>query len=262
MCPVVTGLWLALVRADSSRIRRLGCGNQPDARRIRRRRHHRRRRRTAVNDSFTVAKNSGIALDAGQRRRLHQPVTVTLESGPSGGTASAGSPKQALIRINYAPSAGFTGTIPWFTGRGRSLQPHGDGHDRRTSTQAVNDMAVARNGMPAVIDVLSNDMGFTDPLSVAITSPPTVSRSSPAHPAVPRTCHRLYAGRGLHGPDSLSYEVSDGINSGTATVSSRSSSTRPSTLAVAAQLVLHQHPGGRQRLRFPEPGHRQHRAGA
>src|SRR5690606_8111520 len=143
-------------------------------------------------------------------------VMVTLDSGPSSGTAEVtGSPgNQALVRISYTPSVGFTG-IDTLVYRVE------DGLYNHTATvtitvlepEAMNDTAIARNGMPAVIDVLANDIGFADPLSVTITAPPSngtaMVTGSPGSAANLRIVYT--PAEGYTGPDSLAYEVSDGI---------------------------------------------------
>lgn len=180
---------------------------------------------TALNDGYTVAVNSaGVDLDVlANDIGFGESVAVTLDSLPGNGTAevmnSPGHP--ALIRIRYTPTQGFSGTDSF-------IYRVDDGTYSRNAVvslsvivpEAVDDEAVAKNEAATSIDVLANDVGFANPLTVTVTAEPqhgtAVVTGSPGDASGVRIVYTPEAG--YTGPDSVVYEVSDGVYSDTATV--------------------------------------------
>lgn len=87
-------------------------------------------------------------------------------------------------------------------------------------TGANDDTIQARSGLATEINVLANDAGFTNPVTVSILAPPAhgpaTVLNSPGNASMIRISY-LPAG-GYVGPDSLVYQVTDGVNTATATV--------------------------------------------
>ncbi len=79
-----------------------------------------------------------------------------------------------------------------------------------------------QQAVPTSIDVLANDVGFTDPVTVTVSTPPTkgtatVVGTSPGAQA--GITIEYTSNAGATGPDTFSYTVQDAGNTGTATVS-------------------------------------------
>src|SRR5262249_1290005 len=105
------------------------------------------------------------------------PVTVTITTAPSGGTAAVtGSPGiKSGVRIHYSPNAGFTGSDSL-------VYTVTDGINTDSASVAIlvdsfkatsDSYIVARNNYSNAFYVARNDVGFTNPVSITITRPPT-----------------------------------------------------------------------------------------
>ncbi len=151
------------------------------------------------------------------------PTTVSITADPQNGTAEVtGSPGDpSTLRVIYTPADGFQGVDTFeYTA--------GDGGVSGTATvtvdvrvpQAIADNVETRRDTTTLIDVLKNDLGFTDPVTVTITSPPqtgsAVVTNSPGTGAAVRISYTPPTG--FSGNVSLQYQVSNGINTGSATV--------------------------------------------
>ncbi len=152
------------------------------------------------------------------------PVTVTVSSQPANGTITAISDTgpAAAQTITYTATAGYAGSDSF-------VYSMTDGTSTDTAAvtitvqppQANDDAVSIANGTATSINVLANDQGFTDPATVTITGGPshgtaTVS-GSPGNKSAIRINYTPTTG--YAGTDSISYQVDDGINSDSATVS-------------------------------------------
>jgi hypothetical protein len=151
------------------------------------------------------------------------PVTVTISTPPLHGTITAISPAggAAAQTITYTADAGYAGADSF-------VYSITDGINTDTATASItvqparaNDDAVSiSNGTATAINVLANDQGFVDPATVTITAGPahgtaTVS-GSPGNKSAIRINYTPAAG--YAGTDSISYQLDDGFNSDSATV--------------------------------------------
>jgi hypothetical protein len=151
------------------------------------------------------------------------PVSVTISTAPLHGTIAAISDTGAAAgqTITYTAAAGYAGPDSF-------VYSMTDGIDTDTATVAItvqpaqaNDDAVSvSNGAATSINVLANDQGFVDPATVTITAGPahgtaTVS-GSPGNKSAIRINYTPVAG--YAGTDSISYQLDDGFNSDSATV--------------------------------------------
>ena len=152
------------------------------------------------------------------------PVTVTISSAPLHGTITAISATGAAAAqtITYTASAGYAGSDSF-------VYSITDGTSTDTATvaitvqpaQANDDIVSINNGAATAINVLANDQNCANPATVTITAGPshgvaTIS-GSPGNKSAIRinyTPTTDYAGT-----DSISYQVDDGFNSDSATVS-------------------------------------------
>jgi hypothetical protein len=152
------------------------------------------------------------------------PVTVTVSSQPANGTITAISDTgpAAAQTITYTATAGYAGNDSF-------VYSMTDGTSTDTATvtitvqppQANDDAVSIANGTATSINVLANDQGFADPATVTITGGPshgtaTVS-GSPGNKSAIRINYTPTTG--YAGTDSISYQVDDGVNSDSATVS-------------------------------------------
>ena len=84
----------------------------------------------------------------------------------------------------------------------------------------VPDLATTRQEVPVQIDVLANDAGFSYPVTVQIVTPPgnggAVVSGSPGTPGAVMVTYTPAAG--FQGTDTIGYSVTDGVNSGSASV--------------------------------------------
>ncbi len=180
----------------------------------------------AVDDQYTVPRNSrGSSLNVMQNDQgFAGSVTVAITAAPQHGTAIVtGSPGDpALIRVNYTPDADYSGADTF-------QYSASDGVDSDVAAvaitvvapQAVDDTAEVKNGTAVAIPVLANDSGFANPVTVAVLTPPSHGSAtvlnSPGNASVIRISYTPAAG--YSGPDSLVYQVTDGVNTASATVS-------------------------------------------
>jgi hypothetical protein len=151
------------------------------------------------------------------------PVSVTISTPPLHGTIAAISDTGAAAgqTITYTAAAGYAGADSF-------VYSMTDGTDTDTATvtitvqpaQANDDAVSVSNGTATAINVLANDQGFVDPATVTITAGPahgtaTVS-GSPGNKSAIRINYTPAAG--YAGTDSISYQLDDGFNSDSATV--------------------------------------------
>ena len=151
-------------------------------------------------------------------------VTVTVTTAPLHGaiTAISLSGAAASQTISYTANAGYSGPDSF-------VYSMTDGTQTDIATvsvmipapDAVNDGPVtATQGVATEIPVGANDTGFTNPVTVTITTLPTrgvITAISPPGVAATRTITYM-ANTGYTGPDSFTYRITDGANTDTATV--------------------------------------------
>jgi hypothetical protein len=155
------------------------------------------------------------------------PATVTIATAPAHGTAAVtGSPgPKSGIRIQYSPAAGFVGSDSL-------VYTVDDGTHTGSATVAIlvdafrarpDTFYVGRNSGSAALYVARNDVGFTNPVTLTITSSATqgsvYAGSSPGN--AQSVFISYYAYSSSSGPDftdSFSYQISDGVHSDSATV--------------------------------------------
>jgi hypothetical protein len=146
-----------------------------------------------------------------QSRRANGTITAISDTGAA-----------AAQTITYTASAGYAGADSF-------VYSMTDGVSTDTATvtitvqppQANDDAVSIANGTATSINVLANDQGFADPATVTITGGPshgtaTVS-GSPGNKSAIRINYTPTTG--YAGTDSISYQVDDGFNSDSATVS-------------------------------------------
>lgn len=153
------------------------------------------------------------------------PVTVNISSAPQHGVAvvdnSPGDP--SLVRISYTPDAGFTGADSFeYSADDGVLVDTATVAVTVATPQANPDVAETQLSTPVAINMLANDLGFSGlPVTVTVTGSPlhgtAVVSGSPGDAAALRINYTPAAG--FSGSDSLQYEVSNGINTASATVS-------------------------------------------
>ncbi|MEZ5563949.1 MAG: Ig-like domain-containing protein [Gammaproteobacteria bacterium] len=152
------------------------------------------------------------------------PVTVTISSAPLHGTIGAISDTgiAAGQTITYTATAGYAGSDSFVY-----TMTDGVNTDSATVTitvqaaQANDDSASISNGAPTAINVLANDQGFANPVTVTITGGPSHGTASVSGSPGNKSAIRINytPTTGYAGADSISYQVDDGFNSDTATVS-------------------------------------------
>jgi hypothetical protein len=152
------------------------------------------------------------------------PVTATVTGGPLQGTAVVtGSPGDAAaLRINYTPSAGFTGSD--------SLQYEvTNGINTASATvsitvlpyKAVNDSYyVLSNYGYTYLYVAANDLGFQEPVTLTILSGPAQGSAYVYNSPGSRSnvAINYYVSGGEAYDTTMSYALSDGVRTDTATV--------------------------------------------
>lgn len=158
------------------------------------------------------------------------PVSVTLISTPGHGSATViGSPgPRGGLRIDYVSDAGYVGADSF-------VYQVSDGVHTDTATvtvtnsaaKAFDDAVTAVKGNPLEIDVLANDVGFADPVSLAVIGSPSANGTAYATSAIgPAAAVRVtYLPYCCSGEDeyteTFSYQVSDGVSTDTAKVTVR-----------------------------------------
>lgn len=178
----------------------------------------------AYDDSVVAYLSTPTAIDVLENDDgFTSPTTVSVTTEPQNGTAEVtGSPGDpATLRIVYTPDDGFQGVDTF-------EYSAGDGVVSGTALvtvevrvpQANADLGETKRDTAALIDVLKNDVGFADPVTVTITSAPAtgaaVVTGSPGNAAGVRI--RYTPPTGFSGAVSLQYQVTNGINTDTATV--------------------------------------------
>lgn len=156
------------------------------------------------------------------------PVTVTIATAPSHGTATVqGSPGDASgIRIRYAPAPGFVGSDSLVY-----TVSDGTNTDSATATIGVDafrargdSYVLGRSAGSTALYVARNDEGFTDPVTLTVTSPPTqgeawIGLASDNAQDVYITYYPFYDAPAGDYTDTFSYQITDGVHTDTATVS-------------------------------------------
>jgi hypothetical protein len=152
------------------------------------------------------------------------PVTVTVSTAPLHGTAVVnGSPGTISgVNVTYTPDDDYLGPDSFqYTADDGSLSGTAVVSINVISPQTNADVAVTHLSTPISIDVMKNDAGYIDPVTVDVTTTPAhgtaVVTGSPGNAASLRVTYTPTAG--FTGTDSLQYQVSDGIKSGSANVS-------------------------------------------
>jgi hypothetical protein len=152
------------------------------------------------------------------------PVTVTISSAPSHGTITAISATgpAAAQNITYTASAGYAGPDSF-------VYSMTDGTSTDTATvtitvqpaQANDDTISISNGAATAINVLANDQNFANPATVTITGGPAHGTAAVSGSPGNKSAIRINytPTKGFAGTDSISYQVDDGFNSDSATVS-------------------------------------------
>jgi Big-like domain-containing protein/thrombospondin type 3 repeat protein len=156
------------------------------------------------------------------------PATLTIATPPSNGTASVtGSPgAKSGIRIHYVPN-------PAFVGSDSLVYTVTDGTNTGSATvtiivdafKAENDSyIIGRNAGSTALYVARNDVGFTDPVTLTIVSPPTngvvsLGISSGSAQNVYISYSASFSAPAGDYTDTFSYQISDGVHTDTATVS-------------------------------------------
>lgn len=154
-------------------------------------------------------------------------LTVTVISPPGHGTASVtGSPGASdAVRVGYVSDAGFVGTDSF-------VYQVSDGTRTDTATvkvfnsaaKAFGDSFTAVRGAQVQLDVLANDVGFADPVTLSLVDGPNASGSAyveggngPAANA--RVTYQPYCCGGQDDyTETFRYQVSDGVTTDTAAV--------------------------------------------
>jgi len=160
-------------------------------------------------------------------RGLVAPVTLTVISGPAGGSVevlgSPGAPE--ALRLRYTPGAGFRGVDTLVYQVSDAL-----GVDSATLRigvgLAADDSAATAQGVPVEIAPLANDLGFSSPVTVTISEPPSSGSvqlfGSPGDAAGVLLLYTpaagVPAGPALRATDSFGYTVTDGVFTASATV--------------------------------------------
>ncbi len=184
-----------------------------------------------VTNQAPVAENDTVVIDQDQSAQINvlsndtdldgDPLTVTIDTGPTGGTATVA----ADNTVTYVPTTGFSGPDNF-------VYEISDGIATDTATVSItvtptpvvtnqapvaaNDTVVIDQDQSAQINVLSNDTDLDgDALTVTIDTGPT---GGTATVDADNTVTYVPTA-GFSGPDSFVYEISDGIATDTATVS-------------------------------------------
>ena len=191
----------------------------------------------ANDDTATTYTNTPVTINTGANDTgFDDPATITITTAAAhGATVINGSPGDAgAVTITYTPAAGYHGTDSF-------VYQVADGTNTLTATVNVtvneptanNDTATTRFGEPVVINALANDGGFTDPVTVTITSPPNKGGTAVVVDA--ETGDEVAGGQGAaddlrirltpNQPDgtatyteSFTYQITDGTTTKTATV--------------------------------------------
>jgi hypothetical protein len=130
----------------------------------------------ATNDTATVNQDSSVVINVlANDLNLTDPVTVTIATPPTSGSAVVnGSPGAAAgISVTYTPNAAFFGEDSFvYTVSDENGNSNGTVSITINQVGANDDTASTRLNTPVVIDVLANDVGFDDPVTVTVVVPP------------------------------------------------------------------------------------------
>lgn len=179
----------------------------------------------AYDDAVTAYLSTPLDIDVLRNDDgFADPVTVSVSSGPSSGTAVvSGSPGDpAAVRVTYTPVAGFEGVDTFQYTAADGLLTDTATVTVTVAAPAVNaDAADTHLNTPVAIDVLDNDSGFGGPpVTVIVTTDPVhgtaVVTGSPGAAGAVRIVYTPAGG--FSGTDSLTYQVTNGINTGSAEV--------------------------------------------
>ncbi len=128
---------------------------------------------TAVDDSASGFQDTPLNIDVlANDTDFTDPVTVTKTDGTNGTVVVNGSGNQAAIDVTYTPNPGFSGTDT-FT---YTVVDANSATDTATVTVTIaalganDDAATTRWNTPVTVDVLANDVGYVDPVTVTITT--------------------------------------------------------------------------------------------
>jgi hypothetical protein len=155
------------------------------------------------------------------------PVTVAIATPPGHGTASVtGSPgNKADIRIHYSPSPGFAGTDTLtYTVDDGTNSGSASVSIIVDSFEAQPDTYYVAHNSSASLYVAKNDVGFANPVTLKVTSPPShgsayVYTSSGTTQSVSISYSPAYSTTPVPDyTDTFTYQISDGIHSDSATV--------------------------------------------
>lgn len=184
--------------------------------------------RELVDDVLSIAAGETVDIDVlANDRGLVAPVTLTVLSGPAGGSVqvlgSPGAPE--ALRLRYTPAGGFRGVDTLVYQVSDALGP-GSATLRIGVGLAADDSAATAQGVPVEIAPLANDLGFSSPVTVTISEPPASgSVQLSGSPGDAGGVLLLYTpaagfpgGGALRASDSFGYTVSDGIFTASATV--------------------------------------------
>ena len=148
------------------------------------------------------------------------PFGCAVPDGGFSGTASIDpSPWPLPVAFRYTPDEGFGG-VDSFTYRVSDGVSSAEAVVRVSVPVGVDDTATVTAGMATELDVLANDGVLADPVTVSIISPPANGMAFVSgSPGLQSEVRVVYtATPGFSGADSFTYSVTDGVSSGTATV--------------------------------------------
>ena len=169
----------------------------------------------AVDDSASGFQDSPLVIDVlANDTDFTDPVTVTKTDGTNGTVTVNGSPgNQAAVDVTYTPNSGFFGTDT-FT---YTVVDNNAATDTATVTVTIaevganDDSATTRLNTPVVINVLTNDVGFTNPVTVTKTDGTNGTVTVNGSPGAQAAVNVTYTpDTGFSGVDTFTYTVSDG----------------------------------------------------
>lgn len=178
----------------------------------------------AYADAATAYRSTPLDVDVlANDEGFVAPISVQIVAAPEHGSAVVtGSPGGANgVRVKYTPDVGYLGSDS-FQYRATSGALSSVAAVQLSVVEPISrpDTALTHIGTPVEIDVLENDEGFSDPVTVTVGTPPlhgsAIVVNSPGDGASVRIVYTPAAG--YAGEDSFEYELSNGINAATAAV--------------------------------------------
>lgn len=180
----------------------------------------------AYDDTVTAYLSTPLTIDVLRNDDgFVNPVSVSIATGAQNGTVtvnnSPGDP--SVVTVSYTPNPGFEGVDTFqYSADDGTLADTATVTVTVATPQANPDVAETQLYTPVAIDVLANDLGFSGPpVTVTVTGSPlhgtAVVTGSPGDAAALRINYTPTAG--FSGNDSLQYQVTNGINTASATVS-------------------------------------------